>query len=40
MISWDFVLLAAWWLWTLVKYSWPILIVALIGSYFGLRNRG
>lgn len=39
MISFEFVKLAVWWLWILVKYSWPILIVAFVGSYFGLRNR-
>jgi len=39
MIAFDFVKLAFWWLWILIKWSWPILLLAFAGLYLNYRRN-
>lgn len=38
MIEFDFIKLALGWFWLLIKYSWPILLLAFLGLYLNYRR--
>lgn len=40
MIAFDFIKLAVWYLWILLKWSWPILLLAFLGLYLNYRRSG